>query len=485
MDFERIITAQRRSDTDVPGRNITEELASDRGRIIYSAPFRRLSQKAQVFPLESNAAVRNRITHSLEVSDVGRWIAYYVTKSLIENNRIDPSLQLPIIYATENACLLHDIGNPPFGHFGEAAIKDWFNRNWKDSYKESKGIQEVQDNDKINEHIHDFLEFDGNPQGLRIMLRLQRDKDKFGLNLTYTTILSFIKYTRSTTERAERGLKKKPGYFETERNIVRQLKADLGIDVNARFPLTYIMEAADDIAYCMSDIEDGIEKNVITVQEFFMELKEEWDKIKDANDSAFFPLGEVTSPEDDDLKDIRKAKRKFFDFKTSYSRAAIEKAKTKFLEHFNEVMTGSLTALFQDDSEEGRAIKCIKNVARRKLFRAPEAENPELAGYKIIAGLLDSFKPLLNCSTENFNKLLSGRNDPPKLAGQGLDLHWRLFNKLPKKHLHAYEDQLTEFADGELQEWHLRAHLVVDFVAGMTDRFALELFQLLNGIRLG
>jgi dGTPase len=420
----------------------------------------------------------------LEVADVGRWIAYHITKALIEDGRLNLVMQLPIIYATENACLLHDIGNPPFGHFGEAAIKDWFQNNWQDCYKKSKKLDKILPTDNISEHIRDFLEFDGNPQGLRIMLRLQRDKDKYGLNLTYTTILSFIKYTRSTTDMPDEGLKKKPGYFETERQIVKKIKDDLRIQLDARFPLTYIMEAADDIAYCMSDIEDGIEKNVISVEEFFAELEEEWDKIKQPGDTTSFPFGDVISAEDKELKDTEKAKRKFFDFKTSYSRAAIERAKTKFLEHFEEIMAGSMVALFQKDSEEGRAIKCIKNVARRKLFRSPEAENPELAGYKIIAGLLDSLKPLLTCSREHFNLLLLGRNDPAEVSGKELDLHWRLFNKLPKKHLQAYEDQLREFSEEVIQEWHLRAHLVVDFVAGMTDRFALQLFQLLNGIRL-
>jgi dGTPase len=476
MDYIKIITSRRRHSSSVPGRNLAEELASDRARIIYSSPFRRLAQKAQVFSLEGNASVRNRITHSLEVSDIGRWIAYYVTEELIKTEKIKQEFQLPIIYAVENACLLHDIGNPPFGHFGEAAIQRWFRENWQSVYAESKGISKISESDKVNKLIKDFLEFDGNPQGLRIVLRLQRDKDEFGLNLTYTTILSLIKYARSSSEEKNKSLKKKPGYFESERDLVLKVKRELGISEDARYPLAYIMEAADDIAYCISDMEDGIEKEILTVSEFFYELSDEWRKIKEYDDPETFPLG--------DTNDELQGWLRFFEFKTSYARDAIAIATRKFLDNSHLCLTGSLPALFAEDTVEGRAIKCLKNVARRKLFRSSEAENPELAGYRIITGLLDHFKPLLTCSETQFKTLLEGRDNPSEVAGRGLDMHWRLFNKLPRKHLAAYEDQIKNPFDKDIQEWYFRAHLIVDFIAGMTDRFSMELYQLLSGIRL-
>jgi dGTPase len=455
---------------------LAEELASDRARIIYSSPFRRLAQKAQVFSLEVNPFVRNRITHSLEVSDVGRWIAYYVTEELIKANRLTREFQLPILYAVENACLLHDIGNPPFGHFGEAAIQRWFENNWSHCYATSKRIKEISAADIINKLIEDFLQFDGNPQGLRLVLRLQRDKDEFGLNLTHTTILSLIKYSRSSSEERNQGLRKKPGYFECERDLVLKIKKETGIPEAARYPLAYIMEAADDIAYCISDIEDGIEKGILTPSDFFDELNDEWRKIKAYDDPFQFPLGHIN----DELND----KLRFFDFKTSYSRDAIAAAKKRFLEKEKDLLSGSNYSLFPDESLEGKATKCLKNVARRKLFRSPEAENPELAGYRIIEGLLESFRPLLECSESDFQKLLRARDNPSSATGQGLDLHWRLFNKLPKKYVAAYEDHVQKPFDKDVPEWYFRAHLIVDFVAGMTDRFSLELYQTLNGIRL-
>lgn len=477
VDYSKIITSERRSKSRISGRNLTEQLASDRSRILYSAPFKRLSKKAQVFSLENNAAIRNRVTHTLEVSDVGRWIAYQITQNLIKSNELNPELQLPFMYAVENACLLHDIGNPPFGHFGEAAVQKWFGDNWSDCYIKSRNFGELPPSDEINRLIKDFLEFDGNPQGLRIALRLQRDRDEFSLNLTYTTILSAIKYVRSPSEESDNNLRKKPGYFESEKDIIRDIKSIVGVPYHARYPMAYVMEAADDIAYCISDIEDGIEKNIITAEEFFQELNDEWSKVEGIEDDNTFPIGEIDQSE-------ANADFRFFQFKTSYTRKAIQIATDKFLEHKDKLLSGTYLGIFSDSSVESSAIKCLKTVARRKLFRSPEAENPELAGYSIVTGLLDAFKPLLTCDRSDFNKLLDSRTTPNSVTGKGLDLQWRLFNKLPRKHIVAYEDQLKEFEGKDVPEWYFRAHLIIDYIAGMTDDFALELYQLLKGIRL-
>ncbi|HEX8246647.1 MAG TPA: dGTPase [Pyrinomonadaceae bacterium] len=475
MNFKEIITNKRRQTSKVPiSRNLTEELASDHSRIIYSPSFRRLSKKAQVFSLESNAAVRTRITHSLEVSDVGRLIAYAVAKELLEKKEISEELQLPIIYAVENACLVHDIGNPPFGHFGEMAIQRWFTDNWKSCYKKAGNVKVI--NKRIKELIKDFLHFDGNPQGLRILLRLKRDRDEFSYNLTYTTILSFIKYVRSPLEKKDNELKKKAGYFESERKIIEDIKGELGISKDARYPLAYIMEAADDIAYCISDIEDGIEKKVIKETEFFEELNSEWQKECKSGTKTNFPFS--FPPKTDYGEDG------FFAFKISYTQKAVQSATNYFVNRIDKLLAGKDGSLFPQGCEELKAFDCLKKVARKKLFRSPEAENAELAGLQIVMGLLEKFKPLLDCTLEQFNKLIAGRDNPKIVAGQNLDVEWRLFNRLPKKYVLAYEDQLREFSEQDFPEWYFRAHLIVDYISGMTDVFALEQYQLLSGIKI-
>ncbi|MEP7341306.1 MAG: dGTPase [Acidobacteriota bacterium] len=469
MDYERLVTAHRRQKSKIENRNLSEELASDRSRIVYSPPFRRLTKKAQVFSLEINPAVRNRITHSLEVADVGRLIAYAITDELINRKTINSNLQLPIIYAVENACLLHDIGNPPFGHFGETAIQTWFKKNWKYCFRKSRGHHISSD---LSALMGDFLQFDGNPQGVRIVLRLQNVRDKYSLNLTSTTLLSLVKYVRSPSEPEDDGLGKKPGYFNSERKLIEEMKDELGLPSNSRHPLAYIMEAADDIAYCISDIEDGIEKGIITASEFFDELDEAWNE--NGQQGKVFPIG--TRPPREDVPDPN---MQFFYFKTSYTREAIKRAKNLYLANESGLFNGEITSLFSDSTEEGRALKCLKTVARKKLFRSSEAENPELAGYKVIFGLLDSFKPLLLLPQARFALLLESRMNPSSVMRQNLDYEWRLFNKLAPKHIDAYKEQIKDY-----DEWFSRCHLITDFISGMTDGYALELFQLLNGIRL-
>lgn len=468
MDFKELISVKRRRTSKVKEvRGLVEQLASDRSRIVYSAPFRRLTKKAQVFSLESNAAIRNRITHSLEVSDVGRLIAYKATEELIRRKQLTRELQLPIIYAVENACLLHDIGNPPFGHFGEAAISDWFRAHWKPCFAASHDT--VEPSPRMGQLMEDFLQFDGNPQGLRIILRLQRDIDQYGLNLTYTSILSSIKYVRSPSEPKLGPLTKKPGYFETEKEIVWLLKKEIGLPKDARYLFAYIMEAADDIAYCVSDIEDGIEKGLLTEKAFFSELKRDWQ-------DGRFPFYPPPTK--------KKSTLSFFEFKTYYARHAVKKASDTFVRDLGDLSRGTAPNLFRDESREGKAVECLKKVARRRLFRSPQAENPELAGYQIVTGLLEKLSVLLKCSEDQFKKLLKARMEPDSKNVKELEYQFRLINKLPAKHVDAYVDQLREFPRVSFPEWYLRAHLIVDFISGMTDGFALEFYQLLGGIRL-
>ena len=191
--YQKLLTATRSRPTTVPsGSSIVEASASDRSRVIYSAPFRRLQQKAQVFSLESNASVRSRLTHSLEVADVGRRIAQKVVNKLYQDRLIGMEESAPFVTIVETACLMHDIGNPPFGHFGEAAIQEW---------AETLPTRRPGLGEKI-QALKSLSQFDGNPQGVRVVCRLQSDPLEMGkqptegLNLTYTQLLASLKYLR-------------------------------------------------------------------------------------------------------------------------------------------------------------------------------------------------------------------------------------------------------------------------------------------------
>lgn len=267
MKYSEIITTERlRKSTTDRTPELISETESDKARIIFSAPFRRLQKKAQVFPLESNAAVRSRLTHSLEVSIIGRQIAQMIAKELFQKKCIDETE--PFVNIVESACLLHDIGNPPFGHFGEAAISNWF----KEKAVKSEIFKRHRDSN--TSHYIDFENFDGNAQGLRIIAKLQGE-DQFGLNLTCSVIAAYLKYPHSESSRkpGTNDLHKKPGYFLTEEETIKSVWSKLSIPLHIRSPLTFIMEAADDIAYCLSDIEDGIEKKLVKFEDFIAEIQ--------------------------------------------------------------------------------------------------------------------------------------------------------------------------------------------------------------------
>ena len=472
MDFKaaysKLITKDRPEKTTSPlSETLVGAASSDRSRILYSAAFRRLQMKAQVFPLEDNAAVRSRLTHSLEVSDIGRSIARKLTMDSLATY-LDPEVAIAFVDVVETACLMHDIGNPPFGHFGEEAVQRWFRGRGKKSYEHSTGLTDWET--VIRHSGADFLNFDGNPQGFRVVSQLQYGL-RPGMNLTFTQLFAGIKYPRSTREADKKdSSKKKAGYFSTEEALFERMRTELGIEPGCRHPLSYIMEAADDIAYCMSDIEDGFEKDLINLEEVGRELKASWDGTKF---SRLIPEAEGwgTSWEE--------KTKSFLKFKTAYAREMVESAAAIYVANHEDIICGKLAGeLFGDSSDERKVLKGLKAFARKHLFRHEDVENLELAGFSIISGLLDHYGKLLELPKAKFDLLVNG-----KWQGEELDVEWRLYNRLPKKHLHLYGLRSKD-ASSATEEWCLRAHLIIDYISGMTDRFALSTFQALGGTRI-
>ena len=471
--YDFYLSDYRRRASSIHYSDVYEALLSDRSRILYSSSFRRLQSKAQVFSLEDHSAVRSRLTHSLEVSDIGRKIAYSVALSLLSERKIDRQTAESIPVVVENACLLHDLGNPPFGHFGEAAIKKWFSEWFMDS--SAKQVF-VLPSEKIQ---CDFTYFDGNQQGLRIVLRLHRDKDAYGLNLTAATLLSYLKYPDPTWCQAP-GYRKR-GIFATEYDDLIALWEHVGIPKHKRHPMVYLVEAADDIAYCISDIEDSIEKDLMTPYQFITDLKEEWEEL-DLEWSDFPLKGKA----DRILKagPHNRERSYFFDFKISYTRHFIaETTKIYMLALTNENLDGA-TPILERDLLTKSTLEAMKNYSRKYIFRHTDAEGKEVAGFKIISGILDCLQPLLLLSQEQFSLLIKSRNNPAVLYGKHLDYEWRLFNRLPFNYVGCYNDAIEHGDMDAGSEMFHRCHLLVDSIAGMTDRHSLETYQLLYGIRI-
>lgn len=525
--YSDLLVGRRRRESSVSGRDVAREADSDHDRIVFSAPFRRLQQKAQVFSLEDNAAVRSRLTHSIEVASIGRSIALEIMNNLRESGRLKgyglakSPQSIAFTKFVETACLAHDIGNTPFGHFGETAIQQWFTTEERveDTFRsfwgsaideEEESILSDDDFKQVWEGVSkillpDFRHFDGNPQGFRILSRLQWKNDEYSLNLTAEQLATCIKYPKYAGESCsdERLFAdKKPGYFLSELGVVEDVFELADKDRTKRFPLAYIMEAADDIAYCMSDIEDGIEKGILSEDDFFRELDDPSSLLRDHEEREwdFSLLRRIRDHvrEDEEDRGFVCNNLGFFRFKVALTRELTKQVAACYCDNHEKVYNGRARSLVELKSEVITALETLKSISGKWIYDSEEAERPELAGDRIVSGLLERLSNLLKITEEEFVSLESSNS-----------LERRLWSLIPDKHLTNYEywrenrtetkafEKVMEYWNTKrswseetrktvanlLVEWFLRAHLITDFIAGMTDNYALEIYQVLHGIR--
>lgn len=490
-NYEKLISAERRRQTHVrEKRDINQESESDRGRFIFSSPLRRLQQKAQVYSLEDNAAVRSRLTHSLEVSQVGRYVAQLILKKLeLKDEEPKPKgHELAFINFVETACLMHDVGNPPFGHLGEFAIQEWFREHAKGCAK-SAGIECEVHSEQLEKYVAEFANFDGNCQGLRIVTRLQWNNDEYGLNLTYSQLAAYLKYVTHQSEAKENiEIKKKGGYFLTEEAIVKECWNKLGMAENSRHPLVYIMEAADDIAYSISDIEDALEKGLIQLRKFLDDVAQavNLDSQKSAAGKDVLNLVEKIKGHE-----TNNHLSPYTDFRTALTRLLANYAAEKYVSKHSDILNGVSPPIFSKGSKDVEALvlEKIKKFAIDNVYRTAAAADNELAGYSILRGILNHFEPILSCNQKTIKHLMGERLEEADEQFKANKLQKRLFALLPKRYLEVYKNEVDGLAQdvslSNLKEWALRAHLITDYVSGMTDDFALETFQLLSGIKVG
>lgn len=420
-----------------------------------------MMEKAQVFSLESNTSVRNRLTHSLEVADVGRTLARHIGKQLESKGRCTTEDTECMQSIVENACLLHDIGNPPFGHFGEAAIKGWFQNRGVELFSKVRQQLALPLPEDAKECLRDFIHFDGNPQGFRIVTRLHFDLDEHGLNLTASTLLASIKYPPGGR------FKTKIGVFSSERRLYEELCASCGINPGQRYFLAYVMELADDICYCLSDIADAFEKGVVGSRDF----KAEFRKICE---SEGVDLATTV------LKDSDKIESFSYQVAIWTTRRLIDEAAIHFSDNLESYLSGEAKEL-SEDLPSGKILKCFKSFARRFIYTDPEVQRIEIAGSRIVEGLLDHYGRLLGLSRADFAYFVE-RGELKKHSG--LDTEWRIFHQLSKRMLKAYQHAVKDAANNE-EEWLLRARLIVDYISGLTDSYALQVYQNFMGISLG
>ena len=358
--------------------NLQMALESDRGRIMNSAAIRRLQQKTQVFPLERNAAVRSRLTHSLEVQQVGRFIVQRIFANLSFEQQKDyglTDLERPLESLVEMACLMHDIGNPPFGHLGEAAINHWFNTNLASVTPErcrepNTGIG------VIFKHLaQDICNFEGNAQGIRIIHSLQT------LNLTYSQSAGILKYTRPAgldvkdIPQNKNYLMKKVGYYYSEKAFIEALQNELTIEPYCRHPASYIMEAADDISYCLADIEDAVEKGIITIELLCTVLKNHYQKvlinltIDDTEHQDFVSKAVNYALERGKAQPYNFNSEFFIYLRVALLHPLVNHAAKRFIENIDPIYHGDFNqALLEDRSHLHAVTQTLKQVAQAHVF---------------------------------------------------------------------------------------------------------------------
>ncbi|MEK0362685.1 dGTPase [Pseudomonas sp. CBC3] len=494
LNFKDKITRQRPYGQLEPGMRASEgnlqavidQLESDRGRIINSAAVRRLQQKTQVFPLERNAAVRSRLTHSLEVQQTGRFIVRTLYKQLGNKASLYglDDLEGALESLVEMACLMHDIGNPPFGHFGEFAISEWFARHLETLFDSAVPMEQggIELRARM---LLDLKQFEGNAQAIRLVVSLLR------LNLTYTQTAGLLKYVRAAyAPKPDKGtpgayLHKKPGFYLSEEPFVDDLRTALGLQSGTRHPVAYIMEAADDIAYCLADIEDSVEKGIFTIEQLANLLVVKFAE-HGSPDEPIAPAGRsfrsmVAYAESRARREpINKVGEFFIWLRVNMVHPLVQHAAQQFVDNIESVYHGTLDrALLEDSSLANAIVQTFKDVAMDRVFCHREVETLQLQGYRILQGLLDAYAPMLRVSPETFQALTeSGCRSEPHLQ--------MLARRLPSQLIKAYHEAMKahpmESPDQPLWEFYYRCRMLQDFVSGMTDQLAQDEFRTLSAL---
>jgi len=437
MDWQKLLSSKRFGLSDSHESLTRTPFHKDHDRVVFSSSFRRLERKTQVHPLRENDHIHSRLTHSLEVSCVGRSLGALVGEMLESSlpNTISPADLGAIVQA---ACLAHDIGNPPFGHTGEDAIRNWFRDSSNKHFL--SGLSPVQ--------IKDFQTFEGNAQGLRILTQLEYHRFDGGMRLTYATLGAFLKYPwHSDYQDPTKG--EKFGVYQSEQKFFHKIANELGLIEVAenrycRHPLVYLMEASDDICYAIIDLEDGVEMNLLEYKEVEQLLL---DLIGDDVPQDYFE----TTDEDP-------ARRRLAILRGKAIEIMVNSVAIAFVDNEAAILEGKLDSdlISLADKKVTTCIQSAKAIARQKIFREPKKALIEIGAYATLGSLLDAFLSAVD-------EVLEGQTVSYK-SQRILELIGR---HAPKKDWDKY-----------------RAYLrVVDYISGMTDDYAVELAQAIRGLR--
>ncbi|MDK3020218.1 dGTP triphosphohydrolase [Pseudodonghicola flavimaris] len=440
MEWEQLLNPGRLCRPDYAEKPGRPAYLQDYDRILFSQPFRRLAQKTQVHPLVHHDHLHHRMIHSMETSSVGRSLGIAVGQRLVDDGKLPDGQQHVIAGVVQAACLMHDIGNPPFGHAGEDAIGEWF----EELFERDEGRAAA-----IGARRAEFSPLEGNAQGFRIATALEMGRQPGGMQLSYATLGAFMKYpcTAAVSGATPYVGLKKFGVFETEAALFAETAAALGLPQRgagpgpwwARHPLAFLVEAADDICYRILDLEDAA------------------------------TIGDLTPAQAIDILDqIAQPKRAMEPGMTDHEGVALRRAMAigaaigaavdAFVAHYEEIMAGTFSDGLMEVSTKARAFAELKDISNARIFTARRKTELEIAGRQVLRDLLDHFHGL-------FAALEEQGWEPEALKGG----YWEKLIRATDIDLRGVVDDYTAL------------HALADFVSGMTDRYAVRTRDMIAG----
>lgn len=440
MDWGKLLSPTRFGETEVSHQLVDSRstFQRDYDRIIFSSAFRRLQNKTQVFPLPGSVFVHNRLTHSLEVASVGRSLANNVVNFInaqTQNAHKNLVEQIPTIVST--ACLAHDMGNPPFGHSGEEAIRDYFIQN-----------AHLYQDQLTRQQWNDLITFEGNANALRLLTQQLVGKREGGFRLSYPTLSSIVKYP---WESGKKG-KKKMGFFQSEKEWYKEVAKSLGLfqtDYDhitfVRHPLVFLVEAADDICYQIMDIEDAHKLNILPyqqVEEMFLNL------FTSKGDQEWYKRIRNT------LKEVTDENERVAFLRAVSIGKLTNECSVQFKDNYNAIMQGNLQNSLFDllPQHLTQAIGTIRTTSFQKVYNHRTVVEIELAGHKIIGALLHNI-----C-----HALIDAQSDYSQ----------KVIRLIPPQYINTNATQYQNLM------------AAIDFVSGMTDDYALKMYRTLEGITI-
>ena len=443
MEWTRLISNKRlgQEQRHIERHDDRTEFKRDYDRLIFSAPFRRLQNKTQVFPLPGSVFVHNRLTHSLEVASVGMSLGNDVAQRLV--NTTHPELKGTLVeqigQIVSTACLAHDLGNPPFGHSGEKAIQTFFSEG------PGNGIRQM----VSSEFWDDITHFEGNANAFRLLTHQFKGRRPGGFVMTYSTIASIVKYPFASSAASKKG---KFGFFQSEQEIYQRIADEMGIIClskpgkplrYARHPLVYLVEAADDICYEIMDLEDAHKLKIVSFDEASQLMLAFFDEETQQHLRQRIEQEQLTDPNEQIV----------------YLRASVigklenECVKT-FMDHEQEILNGTFTGSLIDHVSERQceAYRRCARLSEARIYRSRPVLDVELSGYKIMETLMQQMVEAVIHPDRYYSKQLIGR-----VSSQ--------------YHIDA-------------PDLETRLMAVIDYISGMTDVYALDVYQKINGISL-